>query len=351
MMSILMLACSGGADTATDGVDPLSWSVLTAGEFSVGYRQVEQTYAQPGGEDTTIPVSIWYPTSQTSGAAPMYYGIVEDTEAIVDAEPAASAHEAGYPVLIFSHGSYLYGASSSFLARHFASHGWIVAAPDHVGNLLVDYGNEPALPIYCQRPLNDAAAIEAVSAWTDISGALTDQVVLAGYSFGGYDTWASIGAQLSRPQFESMCADGTLAECSEAELAELEAGFADERVIAAIAMAGAQRFELFAEGGLADLSVPVMQLSGTEDDRDDPQQMWDITGSSELTWVSIEGGCHEMFSAGGCPSLEREDGFSLINAYSLAFARYRLLEDRGEEVSGLLDGSALPWSEVALSAR
>ena len=47
--------------------------------------------------------------------------------------------EHGYPVLVFSHGS-LYGGSSAFLARHFASHGWVVAAPDHTGHLL-DYGD------------------------------------------------------------------------------------------------------------------------------------------------------------------------------------------------------------------
>jgi predicted dienelactone hydrolase len=329
----------------------LSWSVLEAGEFAIGYRQVEQTYTQPSGEDFTIPVSIWYPTGQTNGEAPMYYGIVEDTEAVVDAEPAASAHEGGYPVLIFSHGSYLYGASSSFLARHFASHGWIVAAPDHVGNLLIDYGTDPELPIYYQRPLNDAAALDAVSEWSEITGAVTDRIVLSGYSFGGYDTWASIGGQLSRSAFESMCKAGTLPECSEAELSALEAGFADDRIVAAIAMAGAQRFELFAENGLADLSVPVMQLSGTEDDRDDPQQMWDATGDSELTWVSIEGGCHEMFSAGGCPGLSREDGFSLINAYSLAYARQQLLGDSSDEISGLLAGSELPWPMVDVSSR
>lgn len=351
MLFTLALACGGGADTAADTTDPLSWSVLESGDLSVGYHQAEQTYAQPSGEEVTIPVSIWYPTTQASGEAPMYYGIVEDTEAMVDAEPAASVHAGGYPVLVFSHGSNLYGASSSFLARHFASHGWIVAAPDHVGNLLVDYGTDPGLPIYYQRPLNDAAALDAVESWSALTGAVTDQVVLSGYSFGGYDTWASIGGQLSRPQFESMCETGTLPECSEAELSALETGFSDDRIVAAIAMAGAQRFELFAEGGLADLSVPVMQISGTEDDRDDPQQMWDITGSSALTWVSIEGGCHEMFSAGGCPSLSREEGFALINAYSLAFARQRLLADESAEVSELLAGSVLPWSAVELSAR
>ena len=350
LLPIVLFACGDKADTAAESADPMSWSVLEDGGFAVGYRQVEQESIRPDGTTLTVPVSIWYPTEQTSGEAPMYYNIVEDVEAILDAEPAASVHADGYPVLIFSHGSFLYGASSSYLARHFASHGWIVAAPDHVGHTLVDYGSEPQLPIYYGRPLNDAAAIDAVAAQADLAGAVVDEVVLSGYSFGGYDTWASIGAQLSRTQFESMCKDGTLTDCSEAELDVLEAGFFDSRIVAAIALAGAQRFELFADGGLAGLTVPVLQMSGTED-RDDPQLMWDLSEGTEMVWVSIEGGCHEMYSAGGCPGIEREEGFSMIESYMLAFARHQLLGDDSEETTGLLDGSVAPWSSTVLSAR
>ena len=36
---------------------------------------------------------------------------------------------------------FLYGGSSAFLPRHFASHGWVVAAADHPGHLLSDYGD------------------------------------------------------------------------------------------------------------------------------------------------------------------------------------------------------------------
>ncbi|MDG1482837.1 MAG: hypothetical protein P8R54_24815 [Myxococcota bacterium] len=350
MLLILLSACGDSSDdSAASAVDPLSLSVIGSGPMGVGYRLVEQTYTEPTGDRLTVPVNIWYPTADEGGEAPRYFNLVEDPDAILDAAPAATLHAGGYPVLIFSHGSFLYGGSSSFLARHFASHGWIVAAPDHVGNTLTDYGDIP-LPIYYRRPLNDRAAVDAVAAQPDLSGADTDQMVLAGYSFGGYDTWATIGGTLSRPGFEAQCDSGALIDCTEAELAALEAGFFDDRFVAAIPMAGAGRFEYFADGGLENLTVPVLQMSGTED-RDDPQQMWDLSAGTALSWVSIEGGCHEMFGVGGCPDLAPEDGFSLIEAYALAFARHHLLGDDSEEVTGLLDGSERPWDSAVLQTR
>ena len=349
LLSALLLACGDSSDDTAASVDPLRFSVTEDGPMSVGYRLVEQTYTEPTGATLTIPVSIWYPTEDSGGESAWYYGLVEDTEVSLDAEPAAPLYADGHPVLVFSHGSFLYGGSSSFLARHFASHGWVVAAPDHVGNTLVDYGSDAPLPIYYRRPLNDAAALDAVIAWSDLSSS-TDRYVLSGYSFGGYDTWASIGGTLSRAAFEEQCDSGRFTDCTDAELSAIEAGFADDRIAAAIPLAGAGNFQYFADGGLAGLSAPVMQVSGTED-HDDPQQMWDISEGTSLTWVSIEGGCHEMFSAGGCPEFDREEGFSLIESYTLAFARRHLLSDESAEVIGLLDGSELPWDSVVLKAR
>ena len=349
MLIVMAMACGDKTGDSASSVDPLSWSPVGDGGMNVGYRLVEQTYTEPTGETLSVPISIWYPTEEASGDAPWYFSIVEDTEAILDATPAAALHADGYPVLIFSHGSFLYGGSSSFLARHFASHGWVVAAPDHVGNTLVDYGDVP-LPIYYRRPLNDRAAVDAVEAQSDLAAANTDRFVLAGYSFGGFDSWASIGAQLNRATYEKRCKSGHFTDCTDAELDTLEAGFADSRIVAAIPMAGAGNFDYFDTATLAGLTTPVMQMSGTED-HDDPQGMWDLSEGTPLTWVSIEGGCHEMFSAGGCPDFDRDEGFSLIESYALAFARVHLLDDTNSEVVGLLDGTTAPWESVVLQTR
>ncbi|MFT4974316.1 MAG: putative dienelactone hydrolase [Myxococcota bacterium] len=352
MMFLLMMACSPDPlDTATTpAVDPMSWSVQEDGPLSVGYRMVTHTYTDPAGEVVEVPISIWYPTEDTDGEEAVYFSFQEDLEAFADASLAAPLHDGGYPVMIFSHGSFLYGGSSSYIARRFASHGWVVAAPDHLGNTVTDYGDDPPLPIYYRRPLNDSAAIDSIDADSALGGvAKTDEVVLVGYSFGGYDSWTSYGADLDVQAFLDQCdADAFSEPCTEAQRSAIQTDLAEPRVVAIIPLAGAGRFEYFADGGLQGLG-PVLQMSGTED-QDDPQQMWDLSEGTPMTWVSIEGGCHEMFSVGGCSTIERQDGYDLINAYTFGFARQQLLGS-SDETAALLSGELLPWSIVNLTRR
>jgi len=350
MILLLVLACGQHEDTGTVEPDPLSWSVLASGERQVGYREVEQTYTDTAGDTVTTTISMWYPTTETEGDPALYFGVVEDVDAILDASVAPPLYDGTHPVMVFSHGSFLYAGSSSYLARHFASHGWLVVAAEHVGNTLIDLGDVP-LPIYYQRPLNDMAALAAIDTQPDLAEhAARDQVVLAGYSFGGYDVMMLNGGSLSRSAFEARCTSGEIPECTDEGLDALEGSHADERIASHIVLAGATRMELFAAGGLENLSKPVLLMSGTEDS-DDPQLFWDLTDGTELHWASIEAGCHEMFSVGGCPSIEREDGYAMIQSYALAHARHYLLGDTDETVLGLLDGSSTPWSQITLQSR
>ena len=67
-------------------------------------------------------------------------------------------------------------------------------------------------------------------------------------------------------------------------------GFFDARIRAAIPIAGAHDFP-FGEQGRRDLSVPVMQMSGTADD-DSPDWVGEQVGTP-MHWVSIEQGCRK----------------------------------------------------------
>jgi hypothetical protein len=79
--------------------------------------------------------------------------------------------------------------------------------------------------------------------------------------------------------------------------------------------------------------------------------VWDNSSGTPLHWVSIENGCHQMFSLGGCPDIDAEDGFDMIEAYTFAFARHHLLGDDGEETMGLLNGTLSPWATVTVKSR
>ena len=339
---------------------PLDWSVLEPGSFQVGHRLLETRYDDPTGSTVTLPVDVWYPTSDTEGEPAVYFDLVEDEDAFSEASLAATAFEGGHPVLVFSHGSNLYGGSSSYLMRHFASHGWIVTAPTHVGNTMTEFGDGDCesdvascrpLDVWYQRPQNTMAALDALAGGSDFAAhANTDAVVLAGYSFGGYDTWARAGGVIERSTIEAACdAGGFDGGCTEAGIDALSMDFTDDRIRAAIPIAGAHGFP-FGDTGRENLSVPVLQMSGTED-HDNPQYVWDSSTGTPLHWVSIEDGCHQMFSLGGCPEIEAEAGFDMIEAYTFAFARHHLLGDESEETMGLLDGTLSPWPQVSIQNR
>ena len=55
-----------------------------------------------------------------------------------------------------------------------------------------------------------------------------------------------------------------------------------------------------------------------------------------------------MFSLGGCPEIEAEEGYDMIEAYVFAFARHHLLDDQSEQAVGLLNGELQPWEAVSV---
>ena len=341
MFWVLLVACSGSSEKndTSDSVDPLTWSVMDKGPYNVGYRQTEISYATPLGEHTT-PVHLWYPTEDTDGESAMYINLIEDTEAFAEATLAPTHYLDGYPLFVFSHGSFLYGPSSNYLMRYLATHGWVVAAPDHVGNMYTEYGSDLPLGTYYQRPMNDSIAIDAVENEAFFDGTVnTEQAVIGGFSFGAYDVWASVGATMNIESIEQKCDSNSLSEpCTDAELELFFNGFLDSRFVAGIPMAGANRFDWIAVDGMSTVNLPVLLVSGTEDG-DNPDEIWNSIQDVDLKWLSITDGCHQMFSVGGCPNIDIDEGFRIINIYNLAFARRHLLGDESVETTSILDGT------------
>lgn len=308
---------------SSDGTEHLSWDVSQVGPFQVGYTTKEVSYSLLGEERFTL-INIWYPTDDTQGASAEYFSIVEDEGAFADASWAGAVAEQGYPALVFSHGSFLYGGSSAFLPKHFASHGWVVAAPDHTGHLLTDYGDSVEASTFYLRPFNNSAALDALDTFENVH---TDQAILSGFSFGATDNWMNAGATMNMTSITQMCTDGTLADgCSEEEISLFEQGFQDSRFKGIIPMAGADRFEWISTQGRSDIDIPVLMISGTEDS-DSPQTIVDEVENVELTSIEIDGGCHQLFSVGNCPEISTQEGYSIVRTESLRFARDVLFEE------------------------
>lgn len=315
-------ACAVTADKI-ESHPSLDWDVDEKGPYQVGYSTQESSYSLLGQTHTTL-INIWYPTEDTTGDAARYFSILPDEEVFVDASWADPVDEQVFPLLVFSHGSWLYGGSSAFLPRFFASHGWVVVAPDHTGHLLSDYGDDVEASTLYLRPFNTAAAIELMASYGEPVD--TEQVILAGYSFGATDVWMSAGAQMDTEGLELSCETDFPSGCLEDEQALFAQGFTDSRVAGIIPMAGANRYSWVSIEGRSHLDVPVLLMSGTEDD-DDPQTLMDNIEGTDITWLSIEGGCHQLFSVGACPELPTEEGYAIVRSHALSFSRDIVLRE------------------------
>ncbi len=333
--TLLLVAIGCAADEPPPGIDE-------KGPFNVGYRRFEIDYEPAGqGITRTIPINIWYPTNDSEGMRVTYAGLFIDDESWMDASLAPPVDPSGYPVHVYSHGHRGFGGTSATLMRHFASHGWVAVAPDHIGNTFGDFIDPRPTNIYFLRSMDISAALDAVENLPSddpLAGKLrTERVLMSGHSFGTETTWASAGATYDVARIRERCDAGEI-ECTDVELAAFEAGVRDPRVVAAIGMAGSIKKDWCGDDGWMSVDIPFFSMSGSLDPVGADEQFAMVSGM-DFTWIDIEGGCHQTFALGGCDDLSDELGFPIVNEYALAFGLHHVLGDETPDVMSALDGS------------
>lgn len=354
LLPLAAVAACALASCADDAPNGLDFSVREPGPFRVGYRTIEVTYTPPAAAERTITVALWYPVKERDARAieaPEYawYTIIRSATAIVDAPLAPPAYEDGYPLLVYSHGATSFPGNSYFVAETFASHGWVVAAPTHVGDTLLMVSTPTPLENRYERPLDVSATLDALAALPaedPLSGqVVTDRAVLAGHSRGSFTIWAALGSVFDVSYVQGRCDDGAYDNaggCPEAQIAAYGESYEEPRIVAGIPMAGSGDSDWFGgHAGMNGVTKPVLMLSGTLDPVGAQSLYENVTGP-EVTWVEFTGGCHQLFGYGGCPELPQYEAQPSIDAYTLAFARHHLLGDDDPEVLGLLSGEIIP---------
>lgn len=105
------------------------------GPFPVGRTSFE--IVDPDRGDRTLPVDVWYPAVDDGSPSSVYDLLVAAivSPLALESPPVAPGP---LPLLVFSHGSGGIRFQSYFLSEQLASHGFVVAAPDHVGNSATD---------------------------------------------------------------------------------------------------------------------------------------------------------------------------------------------------------------------
>jgi len=186
------------------------------GPYPVGVMTVElldESRPNDMGEPRRLVTELWYPAAEEARGQPGYVYTEEDllteearavletslaVELPTDAVRDAARREPGeaFPIVLFSHGSSGVRMQSTFLTVYLASHGYVVAAPDHLGNTLSDAvlgaGTAEQFESLGLRPDDMGfvlAYLQALPA-ADPLGAIVDRerVGAAGHSFGALTT-------------------------------------------------------------------------------------------------------------------------------------------------------------------
>ena len=203
-----------------------------SGDHAVGVAQTTVLRADVPGR--RLPTEIWYPArppadGEAERGMPAPHPLGLPHAARRDLEPIAGP----CPLIVFSHGNSGYRQQSTFLTTRLARAGFVVAAPDHVGNTfpemlaLTDDDARRAVhrEIRRQRPGDLHAVVRAllggpaaeqdrsdaprVDALPPLPALDPEWVGSAGHSFGG---WTALKLPALVPRVRAVCALAPVAE-------------------------------------------------------------------------------------------------------------------------------------------
>ena len=329
------------------------------GEFPVGFRELEVTYARPDGDgERTIPYLVWYPASDP-GERRVRHPFRNSVVATEDAPPAAGS----FPTLAFSHGHLAVAAVATDLCEHLASHGWVVFSPTHVGNTTID--GERTADIYYLRASDVSEALTHLESEPELGPLVGSPKAVSGHSFGGYTALTLAGASLDVDAIVAGCAsdpsDPICTDLDDSAEQILRDGLHDPRFDAVIAMAAGDA-RRFGENGASTVAIPALLMVAEEDGypagsaATDPY--WNGLANPGDLWVDLLGAGHNTFTDicamfpafTRCPEggYDADLGLELTRLYALAFLRSRLLDDAG--ASALIAGEPA-HSSLEVAAR
>lgn len=192
--------------SSTASPDPAQFGPYPVGVRTVTYEDTGRR--KPDGTPRQLVTEIWYPAVQTArGQDTVHYDVVTlftaqqqadigeqtvpllETLAVRDATPAR-AHGA-FPLVIFSHGQSAIRWQSTYFTVLLASHGYVVAAPDHEGGTLFEAvrGHVQSAPVGVEnRPIDVIYLLnrfERLKEDDPLFGLIDfEHIGVAGHSFG-----------------------------------------------------------------------------------------------------------------------------------------------------------------------
>ncbi len=393
---LLMIACQP-IQAPTEETQSDQPTYAARGPFGVGF----QTLTSETDREEALTIQSWYPALIPDGEVEAidYAVTLKDSTWQPTTPPVARGHalrdaaiddaQGPYPLVVLSHGFMLSPAWYHTLAEHYASHGFIVLAPDHPEQFDPTFGEMWKTLI--DRPAAVTSTLDYAEELTAPDGAMTGlidmaNVAVVGHSYGGYTALAAAGARYDMAAYQERCAtlaaDDPLAFfcmpivpniAAMAERAGLDAipnglwpSFGDPRVTAIIPMAGDSY--LFDEAGLAQITIPMMAISGSADTGTPldwgANPAYAYAASAQKARVVLEGGEHMLFTT-PCenqpwlsehpyyeyfcfdPVWEKTEALDLIHHFSTAFLLDTLKGDQVAHAVLLPDAAEFPGIEFS----
>lgn len=377
-MSCLAIGGCGSDDTAEEEAPPAPSSPAELGPYAIGVTTLE---SEPDATGRVLPVEVWYP-ARTSGKKGDPYELFIGTLKLAEIDsPNGAARDAArdtrggpYPAILFSHGNGGVRAQSFYLTEYLASHGFVVVAPDHVGNTMAEIVNSalaiPPAEVARLRPGDLSLALDTALASSFASMIDESRIGAAGHSFGGYTVMRIGGASMDVAAVTAECAASGDLLCD--GWSELTAPFPesdrDPRVKAVVAQApgGSSVLDTPGHVGFADVAVPTMVQGGTTD-QTTPYAIEQVAPYGELPGpaylVGIEKAGHFTFSnmcdlialigltepqfddGCGAANIAPAEAQALANRYTTAFFQVYVADEH--EFESVLDVSGTQPTGVA----